>query len=114
MVNKSTERRLAAVEQRLTLQTPTLHEIIIYNGLVEGIAPQAQSLAVQTIQAEPGESFEDFRQRVRAVAISEGAQSVVFGGLPDGPVEWATPPGQEEALARALTRGIDEIDLDGE
>jgi hypothetical protein len=112
MVNKSTERRLAAVEQRLTLQTPTLHEIIIYNGLVEGIAPQARIVGGQTIQAEPGESFEDFRQRVRVVATADGAKCIVFGGLPDGPVQWATPPGQEEALAAAGMRATDEIDVD--
>jgi len=76
------------------------------------MSPQARIVGGQTIQAEPGESFEEFRLRVRALAISEGAQSIVFGGLPDGPVEWAQPPGQEEALAEAGTRATDEIDLD--
>jgi hypothetical protein len=112
MVNKSTERRLAAAEHQLIPQKPTIQEIFVTGGLVEGIAPQARIAGGQTIQADPGETLEDSRRRMLVIAESEGAKFIVYGGLPDGPVEWAQPPGQEEALARVAWGATNEMDTD--
>jgi hypothetical protein len=109
---KTIKRRLAAVIQQLVQPKKAIREVIVRGGLVHGVAHQARIVGGQTIQAEPDESFEDFRQRMRVVAESEGAKSIIFGGLTDAPVEWAQPPGQEEALAKAGKRGTDEIDSD--
>jgi len=43
---------------------------------------------------------------------ARSASFIVYGGLPDGPVEWAQPPGQEEALAKAKWYEADELDSD--
>lgn len=112
MVNKSTGRRLAAAEQKLTPKKRPIEEIFAQGGLVSGIAHQGRIVGGQTIQADPGETLEDFRRRMIAIAESEGAKFIVYGGLPDGPVEWAEPPGMEEAAAKAFATGLDEMDLD--
>jgi hypothetical protein len=101
MVNKSTERRLAAAEHQLTPQKQAIQEIFVSGGLVDGIAPQARIAGGQTIQADLGETLEDFPRRMLVIAESEGAKFIVYGGLPDGPVGWAQPPGIEEALTKA-------------
>lgn len=112
MVNKSTGRRLAAAEHQLMPQKEPVQEIFVAGGLVEGIAPQGRIVGGQTFQADPGETLEDFRRRMLVIAESEGAKFVIYGGLPDGPVEWAQPPGQEEALAKVKWYEADEMDTD--
>jgi hypothetical protein len=49
---------------------------------------------------------------MRALARSEGARFIVYGGLPNNPTDWATPPGQVEALVAASWGQLDEIDAD--
>ena len=68
-------------------------------------------MEARAIEPEPGEDFPQFQQRVRAMGQSESVRLIVYGGLPHGPVEWATPPGMEEALAQSSNFGRDEIDL---
>jgi hypothetical protein len=113
MVNRTIERRLAAVERRLQMSKPVVHEVFVTGGLVEGISKQASIAGGRAIEPEPDEDFEHFRERVRALALSEDARSIVYGGLPHGPVEWAKPPGMEEALAKNPF-GRDEIDAVGQ
>ena len=73
-VVSSIERRLIAAERKPLKSQPTLRQFFVYGGLVENaISRQASIAGGETIQAEPGEDFEGFRQWIVARAISEGA-----------------------------------------
>jgi len=109
-VSRTTEKRLAAIERRLQMSKPVLHEVHMFGGLVRGIYPQASLGRAQAIEPEPGEDLPQFPQRVRSMAQRLGGKFIVYGGLPEGPVEWATPPGMEEALTKSFIFGRDEID----
>jgi hypothetical protein len=101
MVKRNIEGRLAAAERRLLIDKPTLHEVIFQGGLVPGIYPQAKIGGGPAIKPEADEDFTRFQQRMRALAQSAGARLIVYGGLPDNPTDWVTPPGVVEALAPA-------------
>jgi hypothetical protein len=108
----SITKRLSVVERQLETTKGKITEFYIEGGLSgSGVAVRAHIIGGQCYEGEPGEEFESFRKRIRAIAETEGADAVVFGGLPPTPTEWAEPPGMEEALARAGRTG-DEIDLD--
>jgi hypothetical protein len=113
MVSRTIERRLAAVERRLQMRKPIVHEVYVTGGLVQGrISKQASIAGGRTIEPEPDEDFVHFQERICVLARSEDARFIVYGGLPHGPVEWAEPPGMEEALAKNPF-GRDEIDAIG-
>jgi hypothetical protein len=111
MVDKSIVRKLAAVERQLLPQKAKIQEIFVSGGLVKGIGRQARIVGGETIQAERDETLEDFRRRMLEIAEREGSNTITYGGLPDAPVDWAIPPGQDEALALARDQSSDEIDL---
>lgn len=110
MVRQTAGKRLSAAERRLQMSRPILREIYIHGGLVQNIYKQARIDGEIVMVPEAGEEFGPFQQRVRTVAQTRGANWIVYGGLPVDPVDWATPPGMEEALAAAGTQAIDEID----
>ncbi len=87
-------------------------EIFIEGGLGgPGIAIRAQIVGGQCFEGEAGEDLDAFRTRIRAIAETEGAKFLVFGGLPPNPAEWSVPPGIEEALEKAGRSGVDELDV---
>jgi hypothetical protein len=104
------KNRLTLIERELVKREPIFHEIVITGGLTRGIARHATIGGEITIEAEAGEDFDHFRQRVRSRAQREGARLITFGGFPPNPPTWADPPGQDEALARARNGSGDEID----
>ena len=95
-------------EQLLTPAKGFIGEIFIEGiGVDSGV--RAQIVGGQSFEGEPGEKLESLKTRVRAIAEAEGADLIVYGGAPFPPYEFAEPPGQAEALARA-NRPTDELD----
>ena len=109
MSKKSLESRLSIVEHQLVLAKGVLKEIYIKHGAK--IAVRAKIVGGESFEGEPGEEFDAFQTRIRAIAEAERANVVVYGGLPDNPTEWATPPGMEEAAAR-VRLSLDEFEAD--
>lgn len=109
MVRQTTGKRLSAAERRLQMSRAVLREIYIHGGLVQNIYRQARIDGEIVMVPEAGEDFSEFQQRVRTFARAQGATWIVYGGLPVDPIDWATAPGMEEALA-INTSPIDEID----
>ena len=75
------ERRVAAIERRTMLAPSEIMEIFVSGGLGPGVAPVA-SFSDRQWEAAPGESFEGFRNRVKAAAEAAGVAFIIFGGLP--------------------------------
>jgi hypothetical protein len=107
-MSKSIESRITMAEQRLTPAKRRIREIYIEGGLDSGV--RAQIVRGSSIEGEPGEKLASLRTRVRAIAEAEGAEMIVYGGLPPPPTEFAVPPGMKEALARVGWATTDEID----
>jgi hypothetical protein len=80
-MNKTLTRRLEAIEKRLNPRVAGLREILIEGGMVPGISLLA-TFNGHHIEGEPHESFASFRARAIAAAEAEGAEFIVFGGLP--------------------------------
>lgn len=84
-MKKATERRLAAVEQRLSATQTALHVITVHGGFSGPIAYAAGGGRIW--ERATDESFEAFEARVIADAKAARLKQVVIGGLPPDDVE---------------------------
>jgi hypothetical protein len=81
-MRKAIERRLAAVERRLSRGRADLEVIVIRGGLHDG-DPTFSTIGDVQMDRAPDESLAAFEARVVAEATAIGQEIVTMGGLPD-------------------------------
>jgi hypothetical protein len=102
-MSRAIERRVAAAERRFSPRPSPIRQIVISGGLSKGIAPIASVGSSQfQMRAEPDETFGTFRARVLALARTERATLVIFGGLPDTPFDYEYADAQDDLKLRKL------------
>ena len=83
MSKKTLQSRLSIVERELVTAKGVIKELYLEGGFYgPGVAIRAKIIGGLSFEGEPGEQFEAFQTRIRAVAEAEGAEMFTAACLP--------------------------------
>jgi hypothetical protein len=80
-MNRTIERRLAALERRL-MPPPAAPQVIIIRRVIDDGDPTFATVGGVRWERAPAESVTEFEARVIAAAAATGERRVIIGGLP--------------------------------